>query len=157
MENLLFICPECGKVDTIKTKGNALSCTSCNMTFTCNEYGFFENAPFKTMKEYADWQKQTVYEHALKGTSYSSNGGVLKSIVNHEETILTEGKVILTSEELRCGEKSIPLHTISNMAFHGRHALVFSVGKDYYELLPLDTNNVIKYVWLYESYKELNK
>lgn len=154
MENLLFICPSCGNLDTIKSNGNTVSCSACDMQFTYNEYAMLEGIPFKTIRDLAKWQRKQVAEAAKTHSTYTASHGTLSRISNHEETILSEGQIFLTPQSLICGDKEIPLDDILDMAIHGKHGLVFTAQKMYYELLPDNESNALKFLWLYEAYKQ---
>ncbi len=152
MENLLFICPTCGKIDTIQTHGNTVKCTSCNLSFIYNEYGMLTGDTFKTAKELADWQKSEVEKAALTDAVYTASSGRLITVKKHEETLVAEGPVTLSRTSLVCGEMEIPLSEISDMSIHGRRGLVFTAQKQYYELVPSTEANALKFLWLYEEY-----
>lgn len=157
LENLIFICPECGGVDTFKSKGDTVRCSGCGHTFKYNEYGMLENSQFKTVRDYAKWQKEQVEGMASVGGILTSPNGRLIKIENHQEIEIASGEIVMTKNSLRCADKEIELSAIMDMAIHGRHALVFSTDKDYYELLPCEDSNTIKFLFLYDAYKKLAK
>ena len=152
MENLLFICPKCGKIDTIQTDNDMVRCSACDLSFTYNEYGMLEGSTFKTVKELADWERLEVQKAAEADATYSACGGRLITVKKHEETLVAEGPVSLSRDMLICGNTQIPLHEISDMSIHGRRGLVFTAQKQYYELVPSPEANALKFLWLYESY-----
>ena len=112
-----------------------------------------EGTNFQTMRELADWEREEVRKAAEGQQSYTSLGGTLITVVKHQESLVCEGPITLSAHSLTCGEKEIPLETISDMAMHGRRALVFTAGKTYYELVPSEEANALKFLWLYEAYK----
>ena len=156
MENLLFICPKCGKIDTIQTDDNTVKCTACDLSFTYNEYGMLEGNSFKTVKELADRQRSEVKKFAEADAIFTASGGRMITIKNHEETLVSEGPISLSSKSLTCGDTEIPLAEISDMSIHGRHGLVFTAQKQYYELVPSTEANALKFLWLYEEYTKQN-
>ena len=152
MENLLFICPKCGKIDTIQTNNDTVTCTDCDLMFKYNEYGMLEGSDFKTVKELADWQKTQLGTSMTSDTVYTSSNGHMITVKNHQETLVSEGPITLTSKSLTCGDKEIALAEISDMSIHGRRGLVFTAQKQYYELVPSAEANALKFLWLYEEY-----
>jgi len=156
MENLLFICPKCKKIDTMHSHGDIVSCDECGFSFKYNEYGMIENAPFKTVRELALWQQDEIKNGLYENIRYTSKTGVLHKIAKHEETQIAQGEVSLDKNALKCGDTEIPLGSISDLAMHGRHALVFTAEKSYYELLPDKNSNALKYMMLYEALKNNN-
>jgi len=156
MENLLFICPKCGKIDTIVTCDNKVTCSACDLSFTYNEYGMLEGSRFKTVKELSDWQRLEIENIAKTDVVYTASGGRMITVKKHEETLVAEGPITLSSKSLTCGDKSIPLEEISDMSIHGRRGLVFTAQKQYYELVPSQEANALKFLWLYEEYAKQN-
>ena len=156
MENLLFICPKCGKIDTIQTHDNIVTCSACDLSFKYNEYGMLEESTFKTVKELADWQRLEVEKVATSDAIYTASSGRMITVKKHEETLVAEGPVTLSRTSLICGDTEIPLGEISDMSIHGRRGLVFTAQKQYYELIPSQEANALKFLWLYEEYAKQN-
>lgn len=156
MENLLFRCPECGAMDSIKSQKDTVTCEKCGLTFKYTEYCMLEGLRFKTVKELAAWQQEEVLKDAQEEKVYTSQGGKLTSIEKHVETECAQGAVSLTKDALSCGNVSIALDTIADLTMHGRRAIVFSTKEKYYELLPSEESNVLKFLLLYNVYKNRN-
>ncbi|MBQ4559419.1 MAG: 1-acyl-sn-glycerol-3-phosphate acyltransferase [Tyzzerella sp.] len=156
MENLLFICPKCGNIDTIQTSDNKVTCSACDLSFTYNEYGMLEGSRFKTVKEISDWQRLEVANIAKTDVVYTASGGRMITVKKHVETLVAEGPVTLSRASLICGDREIPLSEISDMSIHGRRGLVFTAQKHYYELVPSKEANALKFLWLYEEYAKQN-
>jgi len=151
LDNLFYICPVCKKVEVLSSEGNILKCNHCQAEFTYNEYGFLENAPFQTVREYAIWQLEQVKQLVKNNTTLTASQAVLKKIVKHEETILAEGTVTIDTSAISCNNIVFTMDKISNMDITGRHGLVFSIGKDYYELKT--QGNAVKFLHYYRAYK----
>lgn len=152
MENLLFICPKCGAIDSISSEKDTVKCSKCDMTFRYDQYAMLDGIEYKTVKELYAWQKEEIKKSATDDNfSFSSSSGVLKNVTKGEETVLAEGQVSLSKEKLVCGDCEIKFDDILDMAMHGRHALVFSTKDGYFELLP--NENALKFHLLYEFYK----
>lgn len=155
MENLLFICPECRAYDTVRSSGDTVRCTRCGHTFKYNEYGMLEGGRFDTVKALSDWQKEEVLRDAASGTVYTAASGSLSTLEKHIETKAAEGPLSLGADALACGGYEIPLADITDLAMHGRRAIVFSAGDKYYELLPSEEANALKFMLLYRAYRHL--
>ena len=154
LENLLFICPECGKVDTLYSSDDKVICRECGLTFSYDEYGMFRNAPFKTVREFAQWQREEVREAVRNRTTYQAPHAKMIQVVNHQESLAGEGELILSQDFLICGEKEIPLEQILGMSRHGKRALVFSTVDAYYEILVSEGANALKFLLLYYGYSQ---
>jgi ribosomal protein S27AE len=156
MENFVFLCPECGEVDTLKSGGDRVTCTHCGLTFRYTEYGMLEGVPFPTMRELARWQEEEVMRAAENGAVYTAESGTLAKIAKHEETPVDSGPIRLSASSLICGNTEIPLGDIANMTMHGSRAIVFSVPGAYYELIPAEGFNTLKFEMLYYCYKNMS-
>jgi len=153
LENLLFLCPECGAIDTIHTHGNTVECSACKHKFTYNDYGMLEGTTHTTVRDLAKWQRQKLTELALQNVILTCPDATLQTVANHIETIVATGKTTLSHTDLTCGDVIIPLNDITDMNLHGRRNLVFSTSEYYYELRPSKGLNGLKFLWLYECYK----
>ena len=154
MENFLYVCPACGRIDTITTHGDTVECSACGHTFRYTEYGMLEGTDCTTMKELSRWQRGETRRHAAEGVSYTAPRGVLYRLENHQTEVLCEGPVTMDGEALVCGDISIPLDKIGDLAMHGKRTLVFSTDV-YYELVPAEGANALKFMWLYQAYKNI--
>ena len=60
LENVLYMCPHCGKEFSVKTEGNRIFCTECGFAQEADEYGFMKKTS-EVGKEYrhvSDWNKE---------------------------------------------------------------------------------------------------
>lgn len=148
LENLLFICPQCGGYDSFSTSGDVLTCDACGLSAKYTARATLEGTPFGSTKAFSDWQNDCVAADVAKGVVYRASGGTLVTVSNHIETPIASGEISLDGEFLRCGDAAIAVANISNMAMHGKRALVFSVANVYYEMIPSGDANARKF-WLY--------
>lgn len=154
IENLLFICPECGGFETITSSGNEAKCSRCGLTFGMDEYGMLTGIDAKTIREFYDRQKEEVRVSARDGATYTARSATLFS-VDGDVSEIARGKATFGADGFTIGAFHLDASEITDMAFHGRRKIVFSSGKGYYELVPDDGVNVIKFVWLYREQKQL--
>ena len=150
-ENLLFICPSCGKYDTFSSKDDTARCSVCGQSIRYDEKGYLHGIRFKTVKELSDHQKTLVAEDVKNRVSYTATAATLTKIVKHKEELLENGEVSMTPDSLTIGNTVFPMVDISDMAIHGSHALVFSVNKVYYEMIPAQGNNAWKFLLYYDA------
>lgn len=155
METLLFICPECGAIDTMRSSGDTVACTSCGHSFRYTEYGMLEGTKYTTVRDLAAWQREQVEAAAANGAEYTAPHATLSEVSRHTETRLDEGKLSLSRDALVCGNTSIPLDSISDFAMHGKQALVFSTTDTYYEAIVDRDSNALKFHLLYQAYKAI--
>lgn len=155
MENFLFVCPSCGKIDTMTTHGDTVECAACGHSFRYTQYGMLEGTHCATMTELSRWQRGETARHAAGGMAYTAPKAALYRLENHQTELLCEGPVTMDGTELVCGDVRIPLDKISDLAMHGKRTLVFSTDV-YYEMVPDEGANALKFMWLWQACKGLN-
>lgn len=155
MENLLYLCPQCGKVDSLRSEKDHVRCESCGLDFTYDQFGMLHGLPFATVKELAAWQREQTDRSAREGVCYEAAHACLYAVSRQQQELLAQGPVAMDKDALRCGEVTIELESITEMAMHGRHALVLSANKIYYELIPDKAYNTLKFLQLFEGYRNI--
>lgn len=151
MENLLFLCPQCGAQDSLLGGGSHVRCQHCGLDFTYDQFGMLTGAPFDNLRDFSDWQKVQVAQHTAAQTPYTGEFATLTTVSHAEATPVDEGPVTMTPEALTCGSTTIPLADISTLDIHGARGVVFTAGKHYYELRP--RGNGLKYCLYYNAVK----
>lgn len=157
LENLLYICPECGGYDCFTSQGDTVSCKDCGYTFRYNEYGMLEQAPYRTVYDFAKWQNEQLAADICQGVTYSAPRALLSKLENHEVTPVSEGLLEMSGECLRCGDWEVPMSKITDLAMHGQRAIVFTAEKQYYELVPDRGANALKFFLYYNAVKANQK
>lgn len=157
MENLLFVCPECGELDSFSSEKDKVVCEKCGLTFTYDEYGMLKGAPFENLRDFAEWQYGKVEEHVANNVVYEANHAILKVLKQQEESLLTEGSVTFSKESVTCGNVKIPMESITDLAMHGRRAVVFTADKTYYEMIPSKGANSWKFLLYYNEYRKAGR
>ena len=74
-ERMLFQCPKCGRLMTMKSEGDAISCTECGYKVTMNRFGFFEGEDviFDSFDKWDDWQREQAVKRVVEG-NYDTSG-----------------------------------------------------------------------------------
>ncbi|HWQ58831.1 MAG TPA: 1-acyl-sn-glycerol-3-phosphate acyltransferase, partial [Clostridia bacterium] len=155
MEHLMFLCPQCGAEDSLRSCGNTVTCDKCGLSFRYTEYGMLEGLPYTTVKELAAWQKAEVKKVAAQGSArFTATEATLTGIARHEATPVDSGALEMDCAHLVCGKTAIPLSSISDMAMHGRRDIVFTTPDNYYELSIGGASNTLKFLMLYEAFRQ---
>lgn len=155
LEELLFVCPQCGSIDTMGSRDDTVKCSACGHDFRYTQYGMLEGTSFDTVKELAAWQRRETARHADEGMTYTAPCGCLSKLESHKAIPLCEGAVSMDGGELACGGLRIPMDRIGDLAMHGKRTLVFSALDTYYELTVGGGYNALKFMLLYQAYKKM--
>ena len=150
LENLLYVCPFCGKIDTLRSKGDRVSCTACDGFFTYDAFGYLHGAPDTTVTALAARQTAAAAQIADQNTSVFAENARVYTLENHEEVTLAEGKFTMNADGISCGELHVPFSDIAELSMRGRRFLLFSFGKTYCEMTAPEGNNIYKF---YEYYR----
>lgn len=72
LENLLWLCPKCGKEHTMQSSGRDLFCSSCGYRVSTDDYGFLFNpdgsrAEMDTPPEWFRWQDSVLDRRLVSG------------------------------------------------------------------------------------------
>lgn len=150
LETLLYICPECGQVDRLRSKGDRIRCGACGFMRRYTETGAFEPAePFANPGEWDRWQREKAksLRPDENGLLFSDSDMLLREVLpKHRTKRIGSGTLELRGSELHiCGE-TFPLEEIAEMSVYGAKTLVFTCGEHYYEIKSKFTRCVRKYL-----------
>lgn len=157
LERLLYICPHCGAYDSFSSKGDTVTCRECGYALRYDVYGMLHGGEFTTVKELSDWQKTRVLEDVQQNIEYTTSYGELVTVDKHVVHPVTAGTISLTRERLKVGDMTFLLEDITDLAMHGQRAVVFTAGKTYYELLPKEGSNSLKFFLYYTTHLEIKQ
>ena len=153
LENLLFLCPLCKERDSFHTMDHTIRCGICGLSFRYNRQGMLEDAPFPTLKEFYRWQKAELAEQVSRNTVYTAGNSRLSTVKSHNQTVVLEGPVSMDNQTLHCGDMEFPIDSITDLAMHGQHAVVFTADKVYYELIVGEDSNALQFFLYYNECK----
>ena len=72
LENILTICPLCGRRHTITTQKNEVCCQQCgHLTSIDNRYAFTDGFRFQNFADWYDWQKDLLKQDILADEHYT--------------------------------------------------------------------------------------
>ena len=152
LENLVYICPQCGAHDSFAVCGDTIAC-DCGCTIGYDDFGMLHGSKFATVKELYAWQKEITARNVAEGMTYHAGYGQLSMVSDHSSEPLSRGEVVMDHGMLRCGDFVIPMNTIANLAMHGQRNLVFTAEGVYHEC-KITQGNALQF-FLY--YRELVK
>lgn len=156
LEHLLFYCPHCAAQGTLSSKADTLSCSACAHQWTFDEYGYLcDGERSVSVAELADTQRAQVARDVEHGVLYSVDGATISTVSEHTQQMLSHGQLTMDREFICCGDEKIPMSSVGDFAMHGKFALVFSAGGKYYEILPDNKENMIKFFLYYNEYSKV--
>lgn len=160
LERALFMCPECRKIGTLRSHGNALAC-QCGFERKLNKYGLFEpSVPFANIHEWDVWQKeelQRIKEEAVAEREAATEvvaeaEAVMKADTtaqplfgddkvtlykiasDHEMENLGTGRIEQFGNKITACGHIFPLDQLEGIAIVNTRRLLFTCDKIYYEV-----------------------
>lgn len=77
MENILRLCPVCGRTHTITTRNNTISCEHCgDLTGLDDRYCFDAGFRFENLCQWYDWQKAALQQEIVENKDYALSSKV---------------------------------------------------------------------------------
>lgn len=155
LETALFLCPRCRRVGTLVSRGDTLRCTGCGLEERYLENGsFLPGDPFANVGQWDRWQhRELAAGRFIHGEELFSDPvrSFRKVLSGHRTERLPGQTLSIRGGCLCCGDAAFPLTGIDNMAMVKRHILLFTVGKDYYELRCGEGCSLRKYLAVWKN------
>ncbi|MGI5977608.1 MAG: lysophospholipid acyltransferase family protein [Candidatus Limivicinus sp.] len=157
IERVLFMCPKCRKIDTLKGAGNMVRC-SCGYETKYSELCTFEPPkPFENIAQWDEWQLRSLKRgEFVHGSEFFSNDNMrlVEIKAGHGEDKIAEGKLSITTKNLSIEKEVFLLSDISMMSLVQGGKLLFSCGDRYFEIQAENPSCLRKYMAVWENYKE---
>ncbi len=143
LESVLCLCPKCGAIGHMHSKGDRFRCDSCGYDVRYNEFGFFE-APDLVYDSVTDWDRfqserlRAMADAADENELIFSDDELELSIVNPDHSVerAGSGSIALYRDRLECCGHVFPISELGGFALHGPIVVNFSHGEHSYELKP---------------------
>lgn len=156
MEKLLFICPKCHGIDTMKSKGDTCSCSSCPYTVTWNDTGFLEGEDLKydNVRDWYSFVKDEYTKNVVKTTNKKliESYNVILSVDKKE----TSGELKAYKEYFLFNDFKFPLNELSSVRVQYADILNFNYKGKHYRFTG-DKFYPWKYAKIYNIYKGRNQ
>ncbi len=158
IETALYVCPNCGQISSIQSKGDRFFCP-CGMDMCYTETGTLETrnsieARFATVTDWDLWQEGKTEEivcRAGDGAITSDEGVSLYQVTPcKKEERLETGTLSISRANLSCGAALFPLEEISDLAIIDINTLVFETRSGgYFEIRSKGAYSALKYRRIY--------
>lgn len=170
LERVIYNCPNCG-ITHFKSKGNVLSCTTCDLKLIYNEYKQFEyldkkiteKVPFNNVNEWYEFQKEELFKFKL--LEYPNDKPILLDKCIFAEVQFRKKKIFISKDaqlalysdriEVSYLDKKdvFLLSDISSTGVFGRNKFNIYIDKKIYQFKYDDSFNALKYVNFIYKYK----
>ncbi|MDD3920785.1 MAG: hypothetical protein PHO41_06425, partial [Eubacteriales bacterium] len=157
LETALYLCPKCGKIGTLHSRGNRFFC-DCGFSVTINELGYFAgtDAPFQTVTQWDAWQTEAFINYCAQlqdAPAFCDRDQTLVRVdgKTHESLPAAAGSIAAYRDRLEIGGLTFAFSDIADMSIYGAMTLTFSTGDGlHYEMFSSYPRSARKYLALYQ-------
>ena len=152
LERMLFVCPKCGKMHTLYSKGDLLTCQNCGLEVMFNEDMSLsskdETFSFRKLNDWYQYQKKFVREMEIDDNEPIFIDEQVKFFhivpFKYKKKICV-GKLSLDRINLKIGQKTIPIRDIVGVSPISGIKLQISTKTESYLLKGKERFNPLKY------------
>ena len=151
IETVLYLCPRCKRLGTIRSKGDRFFC-GCGLSAIYKKTGFLEgeSLPFSTITEWDIWQTEMLEEiinnAGAEQICADESQQLFEVNVTVGKTLIGEGAMQIDREAIRCAGKKFPLGQITRLAIVGQMTLLFATKDGQtYEVRSAAPRSALKY------------
>ena len=165
LQRLLYMCPKCRAIDTMRTSGNRITCTGCGAETVLDDMDNLTSAdtPFSTLKDWHVWESAEICR--LEG--FPPEKGVMLQIGNADndgglETVSTDITVMLKNDILYVDGNTasdgaihyeLPLSGMSFLILNAKQTMELMCDDVLYRIRLLPDANSLKYQEYFRDYK----
>ncbi len=153
VERLLFLCPKCGMLHSLRSKGDSVRCWKCGFSFRWLPTGFLagEDLPFDNLRDWNRWQTEEIRrmcQAAEPDKPVFTDSDIFTQVVDsaRDQTNLADGEMRLYSDRLEIPGAEIPLKELSGIALVEGQDLYLSTAKITYLVRSRTVKCMVKYL-----------
>jgi lysophospholipid acyltransferase (LPLAT)-like uncharacterized protein len=154
IEAALYLCPACGQIGNIQSRGDRFFCW-CGLDMRYLETGMLKSmgdgdARFATVTDWDLWQQSMTEELADRAQDGSIAQDEMLSLYQitpcKKDELIETGTLSISRAALSCGATMFPISEISDLAIVGLNTLVFETKSgNYYEIRSKGAYSALKY------------
>ena len=163
LESTLFVCPKCGKISSLHSSGNTLSCTCCDFSAEYDVYGYLKDRTGQQYTiTYLDARQRELIQKlsALPPDQLLFFDSISVETIGESHDVLSKEtqEIRAFSDRLEIGERKLPFEMISGMAINQRNLLIIHCcDETHLELSGELSFSALKYLYLYKSTGKTNE
>ena len=168
-QRLLYMCPKCRAVDSLKTVGNRITCSKCNTASVLdnNDNLTSVEVPFTRLSEWHSWEAGEIAKlpslpeerGVLFQKGDSNDEGELETI-SKDITVKLENGILKVDCRLslgRTGHYDLPLSKVTSLILNAKQTMELFCEDVLYRIRLLPDSSSLKYHEYYLGYKKLQE
>lgn len=156
LERMFFICPKCGKLEALYSRGNYFYCKNCGLKVEYTEDLHFKSDDpdfkFERLVDWYNFQIRYLNEHEFTGEIFKE--GDAKLYISHpgeKRKLIAEGNVVLTENSLKFPGKTIDIREIEIASPINGTNFNFSTKDEDYLVMGSERFNPLKFVLMFNK------
>ena len=157
LERMFFVCPKCGEVATLESKGNILRCNHCGLEVEYKEdltiASTDKDFKYHRLVEWYDYQKEYIRNMEIDDTVIFSDNDVELGVVNPFKPykVLAKGDLKLYKDYMQVGDLKLEVTNIASASPMSGRKLCFTYGEDNYQIKGPERFNALKYALVFHK------
>lgn len=169
LQRLLYMCPKCRAVDSLKTAGNRITCAKCNTASVLDNSDNLTSVdvPFIRLSEWHSWEAGEIAKlpslpeerGVLFQKGDSNDEGELETI-SKDITVKLENGILKVDCRLslgRTGHYDLPLSKVTSLILNAKQTMELFCEDVLYRIRLLPDSSSLKYHEYYLGYKKLQE
>ena len=155
LEKMFFVCPKCGKLHTLESKGNYIRCNNCGL-----EVEYQENLTLKSddkdfkytrLVEWYDYQKEVIRNMEIGDGVIFSDKDVELALVNPYKPykVLAKGELKLYKDKMTIGDLTLEVTNVMSASPMSGRKLCVTYNGDNYQFKGNERFNALKYAFIF--------
>ena len=157
LQRLLYMCPKCNSLDTMRTEGNRVTCSSCGAITILDDMDNLTSVdiPFTTLREWHEWEAAEVCriegfpkeDGVLLQTGDADNDGELQTI-SEKITVQLRNDILYVDCGSDCHGQNhyeLPMHNITSLILNAKQTMELFCDDVLYRIRLLPEANSLKY------------
>jgi 1-acyl-sn-glycerol-3-phosphate acyltransferase len=162
LEQVLYLCPDCHGVSTMKTQGTKITCSSCNFTMELDQYDRLHLLDGKhPLEDVANWHAwEQSYMTGPEGTTltFPPDEGVLFQTGDYTKLIVLAKRFRLSMEkggmQVTLPDNTFqyfPFDAIQSMIINAKNTVELYHNNTLYRIRIQKRGSILKYVEMYQT------
>ena len=157
LERMFFVCPKCGKVETLYSKGNYLYCKECGLKVEYTEdLHFKSDDPDFKFERLVDWYNYQIdfVKNYQVGDGIIFKEGTAKLYISYPDKkreLVAEGPVELTAKTIKFAGKTIDIAEIEIASPINGNNFNFTTSTEEYLVKGDERFNPLKYIFMFNK------
>ncbi len=152
LETLLFLCPSCGRMHTLQSRGDTVRCWKCGFSFRYLPTGFLagDGVPFDELRAWVRWQDSEIRRMCEESGSSpvftDSTVRVEEVAAARSSVVLGSGDMTLYRDRLELPGVTVPLARLTGMSIMGAQTLFLSMDDRSFSVTSPVVRCMVKYL-----------